>query len=313
MGYYDQDMLEIYEKKYSIDEIMWMYQERRIHFANVRRVRSGSIMEKKVTEIIEAINMRIPFPTVYVSEQQNGDWVVLDVSDRLYYLVHYLAGDYLVGSGIARRQSIDFEAWYDDNPRLSGQIMDTTISFQIIEYRSPKYMHMFVGNFVENWSLSREYAVRTLIYQGPWTDIVSQIQQHVGGGRVRIYEIVYMLVIWGIFMGWIDAVGNIDAEEQCLIEVALIRLEQDPDRYIDAFADVLRGLVQDDWIYRELSKIWIVRSDEKTRAIVMGIIVCRMSRGQSIDILMDSGSPFRQSLHNQKITYEHVRRWLRME
>ena len=48
MGYYDQDMLEIYEKKYSIDEIMWMYQERRIHFANVRRVRSGSIMEKKL-------------------------------------------------------------------------------------------------------------------------------------------------------------------------------------------------------------------------------------------------------------------------
>ena len=36
--------------------------------------------------------------------------------------------------------------------RLASMIMRTVVPVQIIEYRSPKYMHMLTGKFIENWT-----------------------------------------------------------------------------------------------------------------------------------------------------------------
>ena len=52
--------------------------------------------EKVVQDIIKALLRGIPFPPVYASELQTGELLILDKSDKLRFLLEYLAhGDVL--------------------------------------------------------------------------------------------------------------------------------------------------------------------------------------------------------------------------
>lgn len=63
-----------------------------------------------------------------------------------------------------------------ENPRLASMIMRTVVPVQIIEYRSPKYMHMLTGKFIENWTENREYAIRKIIYKDSRIELVESIR-----------------------------------------------------------------------------------------------------------------------------------------
>lgn len=64
-----------------------------------------------------------------------------------------------------------------ENPRLASMIMRTVVPVQIIEYRSPKYMHMLTGKFIENWTENREYAIRKIIYKDSRIELIERIRE----------------------------------------------------------------------------------------------------------------------------------------
>ena len=120
-----------------------------------------------------------------------------------------------------------------ENPRLASMIMRTVVPVQIIEYRSPKYMHMLTGKFIENWTENREYAIRKIIYKDSRIELIERIREVLckfqRTGLVRSLNeinIFYMLVIW---MAYTNKV-NVDEDryitnEQYLLENAIYEME----------------------------------------------------------------------------------------
>ena len=45
---------------------------------------------------VEAIELGIPMPPIYVSEQQNGDYLVLESKDTIYSLLQFLKNKFFL-------------------------------------------------------------------------------------------------------------------------------------------------------------------------------------------------------------------------
>ena len=85
MIHYDEDNIQFFEKKYSIEEIVQLYKANRLLFVRPRTYGYSQIYyDNNTTQLIKAIDMGMPFPPVYASEQQNGDMVTLEIDDKLY-------------------------------------------------------------------------------------------------------------------------------------------------------------------------------------------------------------------------------------
>ena len=201
MFYNERDVIDIYEKRYTLQDILWMNEDGRLLFAPARRTRN--MTRNIVKNAVEAIELGIPMPPVYVSEQQNGDYLLLESKDVIYSLLQYLEnniGIEIDPSDVNRRMS--FYEIDNENPRLTGMIMRTIVPLQIIEYRSPKYMHMMAGKFIENWTETREYKIRKIIYKESRIELVERIREvlkaesHGLAGRLSEINIFYMLVVW---------------------------------------------------------------------------------------------------------------------
>lgn len=122
-----------------------MNEDGRLLFAPARRTRT--MTRNIVKNAVAAIELGIPMPPVYVSEQQNGDYLLMESKDVIYSLLQYLENN--IGIEIDPNDGNRRMSFYEidnEDPRLSGMIMRTIVPLQIIEYRSPKYMHMMAGN-----------------------------------------------------------------------------------------------------------------------------------------------------------------------
>ena len=176
MFYNERDVIDIYEKRYTLQDILWMNEDGRLLFAPTRRTRT--MTRNIVKNAVAAIELGIPMPPVYVSEQQNGDYLLLESKDVIYSLLQYLEnniGIEIDPSDVNRRMS--FYEIDNENPRLTGMIMRTIVPLQIIEYRSPKYMHMMAGKFIENWTETREYKIRKIVYKESRIELVERIRE----------------------------------------------------------------------------------------------------------------------------------------
>lgn len=153
MSYYEQDAVIIYERKYALDYLFRMYQEGRLYFPRTELMTDNPSIAAK---LLKAIQIGIPMPVIYVSEMQNGDFLILESKNQIIALLEYLQGLFPVRTEEIF-QNLRFVFFYElnaENPRLAAMILRTVFQFQIIDYQTPKYLHMETGLFHEEWNLS---------------------------------------------------------------------------------------------------------------------------------------------------------------
>lgn len=85
MFYSERDAIDIYERKYSIQEIWWMDEDDRLLFAPVRRNRNR--IRNIVRNAVEAIELGIPMPPIYVSNKEME--TILFWNPKIPYIVCY--------------------------------------------------------------------------------------------------------------------------------------------------------------------------------------------------------------------------------
>ena len=232
------------KKGYTLQDILWMNEDGRLLFAPTRRTRN--MTRNIVKNAVEAIELGIPMPPVYVSEQQNGDYLLLESKDVIYSLLQYLEnniGIEIDPSDVNRRMS--FYEIDNENPRLTGMIMRTIVPLQIIEYRSPKYMHMMAGKFIEKFG-QRPGNIRfaRLSIRKSRIELVERIREvlkaesHGLAGRLSEINIFYMLVVWMVYTNkaGVDEF-KYTSNEQYLLEHATYEMDNLRDRYINDFIE----------------------------------------------------------------------------
>ena len=147
---YERERVIIDIRKYNIDDFFCRYKEGRIVFYERHRI-TKSQWEKQIPDIMWALKRGIPFPPIYASELQTGEFLIFDKNNKLRILLEYLKyGD--------KKTDTHFDS------ELFNIIMYSPLIVYVIEYMNPKYMHMQVGNFVEGWSATQEQEVRNILY-----------------------------------------------------------------------------------------------------------------------------------------------------
>lgn len=122
---------------------------------------------QRVTEIVELILLGAAVPAVYVSELQDGRWLILESSDRLralfLFLNHACTLEYM--DTFPEYSGMSVTQLETEVPRVTSKIMNHNLQFQVIDYMTPKYLHLQIGKCVERWGCSREQGIRNALYQ----------------------------------------------------------------------------------------------------------------------------------------------------
>lgn len=92
MNYRGTENIEIYERKFSLEHIYHMFVDGRIQFP-LEPLRSKVKMEKELEQLLDIVWMGIPLPAVYVSELQNGNFLILENDDTLWKLLYFWTED----------------------------------------------------------------------------------------------------------------------------------------------------------------------------------------------------------------------------
>ncbi|MDO4330958.1 MAG: hypothetical protein Q4C66_16705 [Lachnospiraceae bacterium] len=204
--------IDIYEEKILAERAYNMYLEGGISFPRAPlTVKPRKV--KKVADILEEVLMGLPLPPVYVSEMQDGKFLVLDASDMLRCLFDFFAGRLPCGymELYPELEGNDIQKLEDNYPRITSALYHYPLQFYVIDYLTPKYLHMQVGNHVANWNFSREQGVRNALYGGRQTvRFLERLAKNLrkvtffsSSSLNRQYAVLrilmYRLIIWGDF------------------------------------------------------------------------------------------------------------------
>ena len=168
IGMYNDERVIIDTRKYDIEEMLFRYKQGKIIFYE-KKGTTWKRREKVVQDVTEALMRGIPFPPVYASELQTGELLILDKSDKLRFLLEHLAD----------RNALN-DRYVDHDRYLERTILYSTVMLYVIDYMNPRYMHMQVGKFVEEWTAMQEQSVWNVLYQG---DSINALEYMTGEGR----------------------------------------------------------------------------------------------------------------------------------
>lgn len=227
----DFNAVEIYEKKYTLDQLYEMYIDGRLHFAK-RAVAERKNDKKVLADLLDAIWMGVPVPDVYISEMQNGDFLVLESDGKLKLLISFLSGN--ISADIYYEHTVinngDISSLHDK--RYVARLYDTQIGLRIVDYRTPLYLHMQIGKLAGSWSVTTEQSVREIIYDRKKIQILSDVSNttwrmiHEGEKRlftaIDRYRTLYMVMIWLVYRNRWQQQTNM--REQQLLEETMMTM-----------------------------------------------------------------------------------------
>lgn len=235
MSYREQEIIALVDMKYFIYDLVQIYKEGKIHFLPVTKEKSED--KKLISDSIGAIQRGIPMPVIYASELQNGDLLILEPESWLLYLLEYIMGDFsvFVERTMQEKHICYFYELDEYNPRLTSMIMNAAVLVRIIDYHTPKYLHIEVGLFHEKWNLSQEQAFRDVLYDEQYINDLRYFRDKITSiiPKQLIFEAVYpideyivlcMLLFWGIYTDafWFEK----GMGEQELLDVIMSRLDK---------------------------------------------------------------------------------------
>lgn len=276
MLYRKQEIVELSEKKFTVESLTRLYEEERIYYPQV--IVRKMAYKGDLASLIRAIQLGIPMPMIFASELQNGDFLILEGGDQLQYLLRYIMGDFSINNieGLPRKNDgYFFRELAVQNSRLAGTILRTVFIFQIIDYRTPKYLHMEVGMFHGKWNKEREQAVRNALYKE--SEMLSDISEkaacyiHNKNHLEDEYTMLYIMLFWGVYKDELQV--NVDMCEQELLDAVITQLSDMRYFWLD-FMEVVSSCSQYFIKYCRRGSYFVPERDTKYKEKVLGLLVC---------------------------------------
>lgn len=236
---YNSERIIIEPRNLMIEDVYDRYKQGQIIFfakSNVSRSRKNKITK----EILEALYRGIPFPPVYVSELQTGELLVLDKSDRLRYLMEFLDHGFSFET-LEEYSELNnkFERYYNRR-----EIFYSKILLYVIDYMNPRYMHMQVGAFIEEWSMTQEQSVRNVLYRelndSPIRELLSEMKYVRNVDFTLESQFLYFLMVHLVAInafGYEEYVFSKEADRFVLLDKTIYKLVHMPYGYLEDIRD----------------------------------------------------------------------------
>lgn len=225
------DMYDIFERYQR--GLLFFFEKRNIVKSQKRRV---------INEVLEALSRGIPLPPVYVSELQTGEMLVLDKSDRLRFLMEYTEHVYGRGKEESDIAADRFLRKEFENPDFMRDVFYAEVILYVIDYWNPKYMHMQVGAFIEEWTAVQEQSVRNILYDGSGMHVLAELLREKPVSRQSEfnmqYSFIYFIMVHFIAIRKISSSKYRNADKFQLLEKSLSELNDIKLSYLRDLRDL---------------------------------------------------------------------------
>lgn len=143
---------------------------------------------------------------------------------------------------------------------LVKNIFYSSIILHVIDYINPKYMHMQVGAFIEEWSAMQEQSIWNIIYRGVEMEFVWKLtpkMRYPSKSELDIqYNFIYFIMINFIVFHIFDDFQYRNADKFQLTEKVIYELQYQNDSFLKAlckeFGDIYYAINQREYRYRVL-------------------------------------------------------------
>lgn len=170
--------------------------------AVIRRIRQGTIRlappfqrqlvwdERRQSQLIESLMLKIPLPMFYVAADEDGNWDVVDGLQRLTTLKRFVLGEKYLATGDESQRGEglclkNLEFWGDHYngavfkqlpPAIANNIMETELRFTIINPGTPDEVKFTIFKRINTGGLPLSaQEIRHALYQGSATDLLEEL------------------------------------------------------------------------------------------------------------------------------------------
>lgn len=251
--------VDIYEKRISVMDALFMMKKGMIRFPNYTQVGR----ERKVNKISNSVEMMLTglkLPVFYASELQSGDLLILDSSDILRYLFDFLEGRYRLRhmEMCPELENCSFEDLEMLDPRITSQIYDYPLQLQIVDYWAPTYFHIQIGKYVGSWSFAREQSVRNELYDEETLQYLNDLDKEIYKQQMffstnrlnRQYVFLRILMCHYVMNGEMEALSEYNPGLQIMLDWTLKRMSETSWKQLNKIRDELNevSMILTEWL-----------------------------------------------------------------
>jgi len=186
---FDPEKIDVITVPRTIDLLLTRLKEGELDLSPDFQRRSNLWSEKTKSGLIESLLLRIPIPSLYVSEDQNGNYTVVDGLQRICAIAHFVnvaALNKAVDSTLnplrlTKLQSLkEFEnSTFEELPRpMKRRINETELTLHVIRAGTPPTVKFNIFSRINRGGLPlTAQEIRNAIYAGDWTRYIRAMAQ----------------------------------------------------------------------------------------------------------------------------------------
>lgn len=146
--------------------------------------RNFVISNPVASRLIESVLMNVPIPVIYLAEEQNGSFSVIDGQQRLTTFLSFLRGKYPSGksfklSALKILNELNRKTFSDLSREEKNSIKKTTLHTIIIKKESHEDVKFEIFERL-NTGATRLYEdeIRNSVYRGPYVDLLAELEEN---------------------------------------------------------------------------------------------------------------------------------------
>jgi hypothetical protein len=222
---FDPSEIDVITQARTVDLLLTRLKEGEMDLSPDFQRRANIWDERRKTSLIESMLLRIPIPSLYVSENKAGDYTVVDGLQRLCAIAHFVKVDALNKSldtklaplrlELAGLQSLQEykEKSFADLPRpLQRRINETELTLHVIRPSTPSAVKFNIFSRINQGGLPlTAQEIRNAVYLGTWRQRVRKLAESkefrdatnhkIKGERMEDIELVLRFVAHYTFDG----------------------------------------------------------------------------------------------------------------
>lgn len=165
--------------------------------------RRGNLWKETVkSSLIESMLLRIPIPSLYVSEDEDGNYEVVDGLQRLCAIAHFVdvaslnkavksSLDPLRLTGLTALKDLSDCSFPELKRPFQRRIEETELTLHVIRSGTPRSVKFNIFSRINRGGLPlKSQEIRNAIYPGKWINIVRELAEsesfrHATGGKIK--------------------------------------------------------------------------------------------------------------------------------
>jgi hypothetical protein len=139
--------------------------------------------KKKASRLIESILMDVPIPVIYIAEEQNNKYSVIDGQQRLTSFISYLEKRFPDGSefklsGLKILRELNKKTFDDLDPSLQAKIKTTALHTIIVKKESNEDIKFEIFERLNTGSIKlNEDEIRNSVYRGKYINFLKELSE----------------------------------------------------------------------------------------------------------------------------------------